>query len=322
MSFNELLEIAKQQRTNNRQLEVERASEKLRIEQQEREAAKVAFEIELEKCVGDILTELNTSAGITPAIVERDEALLSSCYDSLCCKLEIRHRVIRLGMYCFSNGKPIQWFVCDSVSEDFSPYQRFIPPYRSIKIFATRKEYVTTKDLHEFLLLAILETQEEYDRLLPEFQAASAKSIQEETTERLLAEYRRAIDEAVEKSDREIVVLNTVFKTWQWPEEGRRQLRLHKIIWQKHGFLDAQGEAHFDYEYGWSLSDLPQSFEGYFTLLPELNKPAREVKPGYPSRDSGTLLLYSRRCAGRVTGKGDAATRNCQSVRLHFGTVF
>jgi hypothetical protein len=132
----------------------------------------------------------------------------------------------------------------------------------------------------EFLQELIFDIYEEYDRLLPEFQAASAKLIQEKTTERLLAEYQRAIEEAAKKSDREIAALNSVIKTWEWPEGLR--LKLYKITWQKHGFVDTQGKAHFDYEFGWSLSDLPRSFSGYFNLLPECNKLPREVKPGYP----------------------------------------
>lgn len=280
MPLENILQKAKQQR-DDRQAEAERiVSEKLAIETQRLEVVKVAFENELKKYVGDILTELSLSNDINPAVVEQDEDIMPPCYDSLCCKIEIRHRIIRLGVKRFSNGKPIQWLVCDSVSEDFAAYQRFIPASESIKLFATRKEYVTTEDLHEFLLLVILETQEEYDRLLPEFQAASAKLAQEKTTERLLAEYRRAIEEAVKKSNQEIAALKTVLKEWQWPED--RQLKLYKITWAKHGFLDSSREAHFDYEFGWALSDIPRSFTGYYELLPERNKTAREVKPGYP----------------------------------------
>lgn len=276
MPLENILQRAKQQREDAllAQRQVEQA--KLEVEEQKRAIARNEFAATVYEHVGDILRELD---GEEPVVIDRDGQTVDFC-SNLCCTVQIYHVVIKFGITCAIKGKPKDWLVRTHVSKDYSVYERFIPPSISIDAFVPGREAVRTSELHDFLMLLIFNTKEEYDRLLPEFQAASAKLVQEETTERLLAEYRQAIKEAVEKSNQEIAVLKTILKEWQWPEG--RQLKLYKITWAKHGFLDSNGEAHFDYEFGWALSDLPRSFTGYYELLPERNKTAREVKPGYP----------------------------------------
>lgn len=255
MQLQDLLEQVRQRRETDR-LEKERiAQEQRAIETEKEQNLLREFAGAVQEYFGDLLDALN--ADTSSQYLDRD----------LKCSFAIKHAIVSISMLDRDvQNENIQTVGISARAAEgyFSRLPILQPCIGYTAWFDPQKSLNHLQEL-------IFDICEEYDHLLPEFE-----------TVRKLAEYRRAIEEAVEKSDREIAVLNTVLKAWQWPEEGRRQLKLYKITWQKHGFLDAQGEAHFDYESGWSLSDLPRSFEGYFTLLPERGKPAREVKPGYP----------------------------------------
>lgn len=256
MGLQGLLEQVRQRRENDR-LEKERVAEEQRaIEAKKVKSLLCEFAGAVQEYFGDVLDALN--ADTSSQYLDRD----------LQCSFAIKHTIVSISMLdrdLQNNNKKVPHVgISAKVAEGYFSKLEFLRP-------SYAHGWREPQKARDSLLELIFDICEEYDRLLPEFELA-----------RKLAEYRRAIEEAANKSNCEIAALNTAIKAWQWPEEGRRQLKLYKITWAKHAFLDSQGEAHFDYESGWSLSDLPRSLTYYFDLLPERDKPTRDVKPGYP----------------------------------------
>jgi len=230
-------------------LEQKRAIEVERIEKLQK-----FFQAHLQNTFGDILSALNVDIGSSVQHLD----------NSFQCCFEIEHvtiSILQLDSKIEEWQKAQPWFgISATASNNY---------FSRLQIADSETIWLPLEEACTYLTDAIFDIHQEYDRLLPVF------------------EYRRAIEEAQEKSDKEIAALNTRLKEWKWPEG--RLVRLYKIIWAKHGFLDSQGKAHFDYDFGWSLTGLPRSLaNGYYDLLPQKDQPTREVKPGYPV----TVLRY------------------------------
>lgn len=253
MQLQELLEQVRQRREADR-LEKDRIAEQRRaIEVEKVQNLLCTFESAVQKYFGDALDAL--SADQTFQYLNRD----------LECSFAIKHAIVSIGMLdrdIQSHNKNIPHVGISAHAAEgyFSRLDDLQPSHATA--------WLNPEKARDYLLDLIFDIYEEWDHLFSEFEAARKR-----------AAYRRAIKEAVEKSNQEIAVLNKVLKAWQWPEG--RQLELFKFTWCTASvWQPVLKEYAFDYEFGYSLSEFPDDRD-FYRLLPRSGVHlGRHIKPG------------------------------------------
>jgi len=263
MSLTDLLKEA-QQRKN----EIEAADEQEKLTEKAELGAKLAieqaeFEALLKKDAGNIFDRLDESPTIEAKLKNRTVL-----------RAKVFHRDLSV---CISEAHKT-WSVADSISRAYWN--------RRGGQFSDKKTYIEFGKLSDYLLIRFLEIAEEQDLLLARIEMENRKSIAEAKLKdktrdidnclRLFAEALHALTKEHDKKLRSRVEAQ-VEGLWAWPKTI--VLDLYKVSWCTGAYRgEGYEETEFDYDSGWSLTDVDICEPEWLVLLPERNKVARTLK--------------------------------------------
>lgn len=272
MSLTDLLKVAQQ-----RQQELQAITDqKTEAEEQERQKElaieKQEFETQLKLYAGDIFDLLDEMPQI--------ESLGHGCSFL---RVTVFHRTFRVSV-CDKpalNALTGTWKVCDQLRKEY----RNVPKVD----FSDKQEYVSGRDLSDYLLLRILRISEEYKSVQAQLEKMNAEKAREDQleaqkreTEEHLRLFSSALDTANEYSSEKIRLLveAAIADQWIWTKDF--VLDLYKVSWCTGAYRDESEDTEFDYDSGWSLTDVPVKEPEYFVLLPERHRSARTIKTSSP----------------------------------------
>lgn len=274
MSLTDLLKDAQQRQQELQAVEDHKAEAKEKEHQEALAIEKEEFETQLKMYAGDIFDRLDDAPQIEPRR-----------HGGTVLRVNVFHRTIHVSM-CdkSSHSEPTgTWKVCDRLRREY---------WGTPKISCSDKqEYVSGCKLLDYLLLRILEISEDHDHLLKQIEIMNFEKAKQEKTEaqeREAEEHLRLFGKALEVMQHEhsskkisALVEAAIADQWTWPEDF--VLDLYKVSWCTGAYRsDEEDGTVFDYDSGWSLSDIPVSEPEYFVLLPERYGSARTVKTSSP----------------------------------------
>ena len=275
MSLNDLLKQAKQRKAKLEEVEEQKKSAKQAKLNEELAIEQAAFEELLKKYVGDIFDSLDEAPKIEPHL-----------YGQTVLRVNIFHRALSLTLSDSCPYTPSsKWSVRDSLRREYWDICMPSPPPKQ-----DHQEYVSGDELVDYLLIRILEIAKEHDRLLIDIEKVKAKKFKEEEIEakkREANERLRLFDKTLRtiltqsNEQLQVQIEKANAAQWNWPKDF--VLDLYKVTWCIGSHRDGEyEEAQFDYDSGWSLTDVLVSEPEYFILLPERGRASRTVKTSAP----------------------------------------
>ena len=266
-SLTDLLKVAQQRQQELQAIEYQETEAKEKENQEQLAIEVQEFETRLKLYAGDIFDHLNNKPQIEPR---------RHCSPIL--RVNIFHRKLALKM------SDEMWSVCDQLRREY----RDVPKVN----FSDKEECVSGRNLYDYLLLRILEISKEHESVvlvnIEKMKAEKAKEMeieaQRRATEERLRLFSKALYAANELSSEKIASLvgAAIAQQWTWPENF--VLDLYKVSWCTGAYRsdECDEETEFDYDLGWSLSDVFVSEPEYFVLLPERHGSTRTVKTSSP----------------------------------------
>jgi hypothetical protein len=273
-ALTDLLKAAQQRQQELQAIEAQKTEVEKNERQKELAIEKQEFESLLQMYAGDIFDRLDDDMSqIEPRL-----------HGGTVLRVNVFHRMLSLKM----SSKPVHyeptgmWKVCDELRREYWN----VPKVN----FSSKEERISSSNLSDYLLLRILQISEEHDSVLAQVERMNAEKAKEELIEaqKREAESRlRLFSEALyalnEQSSEKIRLFGeaAIANQWTWPKDF--VLDLYKVSWCTGAYRsDEYEETEFDYDSGWSLSDISVTEPEYFVLLPERYGSARTVKTSSP----------------------------------------
>jgi hypothetical protein len=220
------------------------------------------FERALKEDAGDIFDNLDKPPAIEPRL--DGQTIL---------RARVFHRTVSVVLV--QSLTPVkQWRVCDTSDRQY---------LNKKASSCDRQEYVYRDKLSDYLLVRFLKIAEEYDRLLVEIEREKELEVEKRAANERLRLFSEALYVAAEKSSEQLKnqVEKEIESRWVWPQDF--VLELYKISWCTGAYRnDEYKEAEFDYDSGWSLTDVSVLELQWFALLSERHKSKRAVKTSSP----------------------------------------